>query len=219
MPKTVQAEQMDAVATALRPFFKERGFRAEKRTFNRRTSDGLTHVLQFQMGRFDPPGTNFIPVLRENMYGKFTVNVGVYVPEVFNLMFGCEKRSFIQEVDCCVRRRLGELGPHHQDLWWPAGADARIVDDLRVRCERDVLPFFAKFETRDATLKELRELIETSAPGGPPRIVCAVILANRGQLDDARMLLETQIREAAEPRHTEYVLGLATKLGLDVLHV
>jgi len=50
------------------------------------------------MGRFDPPGTNFIAGMPENMYGKFSVNVGVYVPEVFKLMFGSEKRSFIQEV-------------------------------------------------------------------------------------------------------------------------
>ena len=220
MPKkTIPVEGMDIVVATLRPFLSERGFRAQKRTFNRRTSDGLTHVFQFQMGRFDPPGSTFIPGLRENMYSKFTVNVGVYVHEVFKLMFGFEKRSFIQEVDCCVRRRPGNLGPDQRDVWWHAQADKQVFDDLHQRWERDVLPFLARFETLDATLKELMPMLETSAPGGPPRIVCAIILGTRGRLDEARKLLTSQIREAAKPEHTPYVLGLATKLGLGALGV
>jgi len=47
--------------------------------------------------------------------------------------------------------------------------------------------------------------------------VCAIILGNRGRLDDARTLLKSQIREAAKPEHTQYVLGLASKLGLGAL--
>ena len=82
--------------------------------------------------------------------------------------------------DCCVRRRLGKLGPDNQDTWWPVQADEQIVDDLRQRCERDVFPFLSRFETRDASLKELMPNIELAAPDGPPRIVCAIILANRG---------------------------------------
>ena len=98
MSMSEASKAMDEILSALSPCFKERGFRAQRRTFNRVTSDDLTHVVQFQMGRFDPPGTNFIAGMRENMYGKFSVNVGVYVPEVFKLMFGSEKCSFIQEV-------------------------------------------------------------------------------------------------------------------------
>jgi len=60
------------------------------------------------------------------MYGKFTVNVGAYVHEVFKLMFGFEKRSFIQEVDCCVRRRIRDSGPDQRDVWWHAQADKQI---------------------------------------------------------------------------------------------
>jgi len=76
----------------------KRGLPGTETDFQACDSDDLTHVGQFQMGRFDPPGTNFIAGMPENMYGKFSVNVGVYVPEVFKLMFGSEKRSFIQEV-------------------------------------------------------------------------------------------------------------------------
>jgi len=61
------------------------------------------------MGRFDPPGTSYIPWFRKNLYGKFTVNVGVYVPEVAILRYGSKGRSFALEVECCVRMRLVQL--------------------------------------------------------------------------------------------------------------
>jgi hypothetical protein len=44
----------------------EYGFRARGRVLNRRTSDRLTEVVQIQMGSFDPPGTTYVPGLREN---------------------------------------------------------------------------------------------------------------------------------------------------------
>ena len=45
------------------------------------------------MGSFDPPGTTHIPGLRENLYGRFTVNLGVYVPEVARNHGGGEAKS------------------------------------------------------------------------------------------------------------------------------
>jgi hypothetical protein len=82
---------------------------------------------------------------RQNLYGKFTVNIGVYVPELHAYGYtGGGKLSFIHEYDGWVRERLGILGPERQDLWW----------DLKAVHEQagDALPFLAKFETRDAIL-------------------------------------------------------------------
>ena len=75
------ARNLDAILLDLKPFLKEREFRVRARAFNRTTIDGLTQVVQFQMGSFQPPGTQEIPGLRPNLYGRFTVNLGVYVPE------------------------------------------------------------------------------------------------------------------------------------------
>ena len=36
----------------------------------------------FRWDLFDPPGTVYVPGLTQDLYGKFTVNLGVYVPEV-----------------------------------------------------------------------------------------------------------------------------------------
>jgi hypothetical protein len=53
--KPVQA--VDELQASVRPFLKELGFRARARALNRTTSDGITQVIEFQLARFDPPGT------------------------------------------------------------------------------------------------------------------------------------------------------------------
>ena len=109
MTKSTFAVAVDKVQATLKPGLAAAGFRARGRTFNRQTSEGLTQVIiGIQMGASDPPGTTYIPGLRENLHGKFAVNLGVYVPEVA-LFSGSPFKAWIQEYDCCARARLGEL--------------------------------------------------------------------------------------------------------------
>lgn len=217
MPKSKAAEEMDELQSRLRPFFLDHGFKMRSRTCNRLTVDGLTEVINFQMGRFDPPGTSYIPWFRKNLYGKFTVNVGVYVPEVAGALFATAPASFIGEPDCCVRVRLGMLGPERADLWWKVRSNSRIVAMLQTRFERDAFPFLARFDSRDAILQELGAAEETWGKGGPPRVICAIILANRGQKDEAREYLLVQARKTARPDHTHYLKDLAERLKLQPL--
>src|ERR1700688_3452188 len=107
--KSDLAKTLDELQAKLRPALKEWSFRARGRAFNRTTPDGLTEVVQLQMGSFDPPGTTYIPGLRENLYGKFTVNLGVFVPEVAEHYGAGAPKSFVQEYHCCVRTRLAIL--------------------------------------------------------------------------------------------------------------
>ncbi len=201
---------MDEVQWQLRPLLKEHGFRMRSRTCNRTSADGLIHVVNFQMGRYDPPGTYEIPGLRENLYGKFTVNVGIYVPEIARLRLGKITSDFAQEVDCCIRQRLGHLAGS-SDLWWNLPASDSTVADLRLRIERDALPFLANHEDRTAVLRQL----ETAAhvTGGPPRISRAIILAHRGEIEQARKLLREQIRSASG-EHVRHVQVIAELLNL-----
>lgn len=200
---------------------KRRKFLVRGRTYNRQTADELTHVLNFQMGRFDPPGTVHIPWFRENYYGKFTVNVGVFVPEVHIVKWG-EKPKFVGESYCCIRERLGSLGPEHVDIWWNLQRDNKLVeslgDELRSRIENDAFPFLARFETRDALLKEL---LDPAAKQPRARVDCAIILAARGQVKEARDILaelkEQHIREARHASQLKYLDELASKLKMEPL--
>jgi len=146
--KSELARTLNELQSKLRSVLTERGFRNRGRTFNRTTSDRLTEVVQIQMGRFDPPGTTYFPGLRENLYGKFTVNLGVRVPEVAEQQGLSAPKSFVQEYHCCVRTRLGRLGLEPIDRWWDIRRDEALTEELRQRLIRDAIPFFERFETR-----------------------------------------------------------------------
>ena len=109
MAKSKYAKAVDHIQAALRPFLKERGFRVRGRSFNRLTEDQLIQVVKIQMGPSDPPGTTYIPGLRENLHGLFTINLGVYVPEVARNHIMGEAKSWVQEGHCCVRARMGGM--------------------------------------------------------------------------------------------------------------
>lgn len=214
MPRSQQAGKVDRVQAALHEKLRGLGFRKQGRTFNRTTEDGLVQVVNVQMGAHDPPGAAHISDLRESLYGWFTVNLGVYVPEVARFHGGGEAKGFVREYHCCVRDRLGPLGPERKDLWWRNDAVEEVVPDLLARLDRDGLPFLARFATRDAILREWKDESENQSAGSPPRIVMAIILAERGQKAAARELLAAQAREKGNPGHPAYVRSLAARLGI-----
>ena len=127
---------VDRVQRAIRPSLKEHGFKSRGRTFNRLTSDGLTQVVNLQMGPSDPPVTTYIPGLRENLYGLFTINLGVYIPEVAELKSSGLARSWVQEYYCSIRTRLGQASGSSQDLWWHARDPVNARRRQRVTVER-----------------------------------------------------------------------------------
>lgn len=217
MPKSDFAHAVDGIQDVLRPVLKSQGFRNRGRTFNRVTQDGLTQVLSIQMGPSDPPGTTCIPGLRESLHGLFTVNLGVYVPEVARHHAGGEANSWVQEYHCCVRSRLGEASGERHDLWWHARRDRGIVDDVVRRLEMDGLPFLDRYRSRDRILTEWAERSENMGPSTPPRIVMAIILAERGERTRAHALLAQQVLKSRNPGHPAYVRKLANELGLGSL--
>jgi len=217
MAKSNFADAVDQIQGVLRPVLKDRGFRVRGRTFNRATGDGLTQVVSIQMGASDPAGTTYIPGLRESLHGLFTVNLGVYVPEVARYHGGGEARSWVQEYHCCVRAHLGEASGEKQDVWWHARTDGAVVDDVRRRLELGGLPFLDRFSSRDRILAELIEWSENMGAISPPRIVMAIILAERGEKDQARALLAQQMLETRNPGHPAYVRKLASELAVGSL--
>jgi hypothetical protein len=93
------------------------------------------------------------------------------------------------------------------------------VDELRGRLERDAFPFLALFETRDALLEEmLNPSSDSPFLRNRGRVTCAIILAARGQLKDARDLLaahrKDHIQGRGYPGHLKYLEELAVKLGI-----
>ncbi|MBN1345125.1 MAG: DUF4304 domain-containing protein, partial [Phycisphaerae bacterium] len=217
MAKSEYALVVDRIQDEVGPVLTGAGFRGRGRTFNRTTSDQLTQVISFQMGAFDPPGTQYIPGIRESLYGLFTVNVGVFVPEVARFHLGIKVKGFVPVTGCCIRARLGELGPERRDLWFRITLEDGVAASVRERIGRDALPFLARFAMRDLILDEWRDVPDSVSHCSPPRIAVGIILAVRGQREEARRLLADQARRSSHPGHVAFVRELAGKLGVGEL--
>jgi len=213
MPASEFAKALDSVQAGLRPSLKEIGFKTRGRTFNRLTDDGLTQVINLQLGPSDPPGTTYIPGLHENLHGLFTVNLGVYVPEVAQLQ-GMVAKSWVQDYHCAIRLRLGLACGSERDIWWHARDPARAIADLQPLLLSYGLIFLERFRSRDLILRELDGHGENLCHCSVPRIVSAIILAKRGRTEAARQLMAAQMGETLNPGHPGYVRELATRLGL-----
>lgn len=215
MPASEFVKAVDEIQRALRPSLKEHGFRVRGRTFNRTTDDGLTQVVNLQMGPSDPPGTAYIPGFREKMHGLFTINLGVYIPEVAELHGGGLAKSWVQEYYCSIRSRLGPASGTSQDLWWHARNPADVVADIQPLLLSYGLLFLGRFRSRDLILYELDGQGENLEHCAVPRIICAIILSRRGQTDAARALMAAQTLENRYNRnHPAYVRELAVRMGL-----
>jgi hypothetical protein len=215
MPKSAFANAVDQIQGAVRPMLKERGFRVRGRSFNRITEDGLTQVVHIWMGPSDPPGTTYVPGLTANYHGLFTVNLGVYVPEVDKYHIGGDTRSWVQDTQCCIRAGLREAAGEDRTSWWHARAEPAVIEDVCRLLESAGFPFLERFSTRDRILAEWADRSENQyAASRPPRIVMAIILAVRGEKERARALLALQVRETLNPGHPDSVRKLAQRLGI-----
>ena len=116
--------------------------------------DGLVHVVNFQMGQF-PIGDYVIPGLRENLYGRFAVNLGVRLPAVDLVEFDRPPPAFVHEYHCTIRDRLGSLA-FGEDTWWDL--DHRVVHtgiEIVRLIDMVGLPFLDQFEGYASVLATL----------------------------------------------------------------
>lgn len=203
------------VHAALKPL----GYKKKARTWNRTAEPGVVHVIQMQLGRFDPPGTVEIPGVRENMHGRFTINVGVYVAEVEQHLsaFAANRSETIAEPRCCVRTRLAQIAGD-PDTWWPSAATDASLSDIVTRLRRDALPFLDEVGTRDGVVRISASHTPEEHWGSRRPIIGAVILATRGDLDAARPLFEAANRYELERSSTQttYARDLAARFGIQL---
>ena len=119
MPKTENTAGMSAILDPLARFLKSQGFRKTGGNFNRAVEDGLIQVLTFQMGRYEF-GAREIPGIRHNLHGKFTVNIGILIPNILRLEgFGkIDAKKVYNAAYCSISTRLGHVSPYAGDAWW-----------------------------------------------------------------------------------------------------
>ncbi|HEY5042065.1 MAG TPA: DUF4304 domain-containing protein [Verrucomicrobiae bacterium] len=153
MPKSQFAQNLDAIQATVQSFLKPLDFRKKARVHNRRTESGLVQVISFQMGQF-PIGDNYvIPGFRENLYGKFAINLGVLLPCVYQVERQKPVPDFIQEYDCTIRQRLGTLA-FGKDEWFEITDDiATLATNIVRLLDKYGLEFLEQFKSYENVLR------------------------------------------------------------------
>lgn len=210
LTKSPYAEYLDLVQTQFTGVLRPLGFRKAGRTFNRSSPDGLTQVITLQIRRPDPVPPPLLHREAPRPHDSFTVNLGVWIPEVSQYHLLAPRSRTIQEYDCHIRERLGLLLTPPLDTWWPLGPDwsrsaALALDAL----QGPGMAFLAIFGSRDGVVAHWIDRAPDS------RIVVAIIEAKRGRPERARELLLQQIAGSSHSGHQGYVRTIAEGLGLE----
>ncbi len=228
---TAASLAMKEVVAQVQPMLKAAGFRKRTHTFNRTVEPGLVQVIKYQMGPYDPPGLVEIPGLRENLYGLFSVHLGVFVEEAWRLdvgRFGPEGppavKDWVNDYDCQLRRLIENLAGESINHMWRLD-DQSVGPAMVDLLHSDAFVWFDRFGSRTAILAELEsaptESYEVSREG-PDRLLATRIRLGAGDQQRAQQLFDDWVshclaRMAPEQHvrgHLEYLADFASQVGL-----
>ena len=213
MPKSDTARDVDTIQSVIAAYLKTLAFRKSGRTFNREREDGIVHVVNLQMGPY-PIGKYVIPGLRENLYGKFAVNLGVRLPCISAAEGAPSDKKIYQEYDCHIRRRLSrELCGREEEWWSVESAHGRIGSDIAGLLEKIAVPFFDQFSSyRDVIVYYDRHSVFPFRTDARSAFDAALVCRHCGQLQRYENLIQEAKRRAADHKgFREYVSGIEKK--------
>jgi hypothetical protein len=175
----------------LKPTLKELGFKCKSSTFFRQNGE-LVEVISLQKSASNTA-----------IEGKFTINLGVYWPQVQTILGSTLENLPPKEYDCTLRERLGSLFSQGGDFWWGIRQDS----DIRSVCldvAEKIRVFGLPWLKRAASLNE--------AVGMAQNREAVVFYTMKGECERAVASIEEAI---AKNKHARPMYqSLATKLGL-----
>jgi hypothetical protein len=208
--KSQFAVALDGVQKPLTGFLKSLGFQRKGRTYNRAVADHLVQVVNLQMGQF-PIGDYVVPGLRESYYGRFTVNLGVFLPAVRRLEQERDAPAYVQEYECEIRARLGAL-VYGEDTWWDL--DHRVTETTAAMVEqmdRVGVPFLEQFEDYASVLAYLeRAGTLPSSNEGRSALAGALICCELQDRLRARVFFDRAVAYAEVKAHKGFLAHIAS---------
>lgn len=149
MPSDIKKRADSLIKAAVAAPLARHGFRRRGACYVRALGD-LLHLVDVQYAR--------ITIATKR---TFTLNCGIYVAGVTSALGNLPDPEQPGIADCCVRIRVGHLGPPYRDVWWEisdedgAEKDAHIRVEITDVVEGNVLPFLAQFQTMQALAEML----------------------------------------------------------------
>jgi hypothetical protein len=220
MPKSEYSQKLDQILQNLSQDFKNKDYRKRSHTYNRVLDSGIIHVVNFQMGTY-PLGPNYvIPGLRPNFYGKFTLNAGIFIPEVF-VFEGREPPVFVSEPWCHIRRSTSLLTPEAETHWWDLRNDlCLIAHEIQSYLMEIIFPYLQRFQSYEDIIQEWKNDANFWRSHFRPsqNILMAVVLVSMGKRQIAENLLQQEYKQAKLPRYADFVVASSKKLGFTNIH-
>ena len=209
--KTLLDEVEKKVFATLKPL----GFKKKGRTFNREIEKGIFQVVNFQTGQY-PIGQSYeVPGLRENLYGKFVVNLGVCVDSLYRFQYPSENKDFYKEYECQIRTRLCNL-TKGQDFWWTINNDTDdIANEINEGLANAGLDWFAGVNTKEKIIKNFGNQPYTSTPSAKLDVALLVWFDDK---EKGTELYNQYLHSLPKSKngHKEYVEELAKEIGIKI---
>jgi len=201
--KSNNSSTMDAIIHPIGLELKALGYRASSRIFNRNQPDGIIHVVHFQMG------------LRWSIRGRFTIEIGIFVPEVYEAFFGKVTPKFIPSYFCEERERLGVLGKKNEDIWWElSGSEKNVIHEILKLLLDDGERYLAQFGTREKLLSQYEQERQRKALSQRKILMMAIILTHLGKKGQAKDLLNQEFGGQYRTSFLEYAYNIVAPLRI-----
>jgi hypothetical protein len=143
------------------------GFIRKKSTWNRAIG-ALVEVVDIQLSKTGD---------------SVTMNAGVLSRRIYSECWGRSANQFVDEAECTVRARIGQL-IDGKDRWW--SIDNLKASEEVVECiELYVIPFFARMKLPEEMCDWLVSTGAASSKYPPPTIYLALLQAELGNIDAA----------------------------------
>ena len=117
----------------LKALMKANGFKKRARNFYKEIDGGVFLLVNVQGSMYN-----------DNQDARYTVNLGVFFPEIYE-MVGFGNVGAIPSVpDCSITKRIGHLKPEKTDYWWqlkPSSNLQQLAADLSRTVEQYGLPW------------------------------------------------------------------------------
>ena len=185
VPKT-----LNRIQKALQAELKPLGFTKHGRTHHRFVDGDISQVINFQCGQSIYDRTH-----------EVMVKVSIRIPEVDLREFhgDTELKKYYKNYECNLRTSLGLLSEpvtvfsgfsmQKQVVYDLSGNVDEITEDILRRVKTEVLPFFERYGSRDAILKDLQEQpkspMRTSGYEHEGDFAMAMIYGRRGDMERA----------------------------------
>ncbi len=148
--------KLDKIITdSIHPLLKSVGFRKKDRRCNR-IRGKFIDVIQIQESTY-----------RFKYCVNFTVNLGVFVPEFWEIIWGRSFSGFANEADCSIGNRLGDLlqgKPYgdSNDFWWAISnsdelnqADIDVVNEVVLGLKEHAVTYLESCDNYDNIINNL----------------------------------------------------------------